>query len=222
MMSNLRNKNFTVDTNAALRYLGYRGKPADAETLTLIQDCSAQLEGCVTPRSLLRRLPAEVKDGSVTISGVTFRSRDLSEHLKGCMEAVLFAATLGTPADTLQRRYGKTDMARAVILHACEAAYVESYCDFVCGKLSDQIKPEGLYLRPRYSPGYGDFDIRHQADLLGILDAPKKIGLTMTDSFMLAPSKSVTAVIGLTKKQKAAIIAKCMECKSINCPFRKD
>ncbi len=209
-----------VDIKEVLRYLGYRGKPADSETISRIEECIMELRIC-SPRSLIHIFPISLGEDTVTVNGVQIKSRNLRGHLDGCAQAALFAATLGAPADILLRRASKLDMSRAVILQASAAAMIESYCDDCCDKLADEVKPRELYLRPRYSPGYGDFDISHQADLLRMLDCQKKIGLTATESFMLAPSKSVTAVIGLTKEAKICHIAKCMDCNSANCPFRK-
>lgn len=50
----------------------------------------------------------------------------------------------------------------------------------------------------RFSPGYGDYPIEMQKEYLRILDAPRKIGLTTGDSCLLVPSKSVTAVLGIS------------------------
>ena len=111
---------------------------------------------------------------------------------------------------------------RAVVMQACAASLIESYCDECQEPIAQEAASRGLYLRPRYSPGYGDFDISYQREFLTVLDCPKRIGLTMTDSFMLAPSKSVTAVIGLTAEAQSCHIAKCMTCKAKSCPFRKD
>ena len=211
-----------TDKNEVLRYLGYHGKPADAAVLERIDDCSAELDANTSPRSLSRTFPVILEPDTVTIGGIQIGSLDLRRHIDGCREAVVFAATLGAQADLLLRRYSKIDMSRAVILQACAAAMVESYCDECSEVLSKEAAARGLYLRPRYSPGYGDFAIIHQPGLLGLLDCQKKIGLTVTDSCMLAPSKSVTAIIGLTSEEKSCHIANCMDCKSTNCPFRKD
>lgn len=210
-----------TDKNEVLRYLGYRGKPGDARTLEQIEACLAALAACTVPRSLYRIFPVLAEDAAVTLGGVRLESRDLRGHIDGCGEAAVFAATLGAPADLLLRRYSKTDMSRAVILQACAAAMIEAYCDEQCDRFAKQAAERGLYLRPRYSPGYGDFPLHYQKELLALLDCQKKIGLTATESCMLAPSKSVTAVIGLTPEQKTCHIAKCMGCKSTNCPFRK-
>jgi hypothetical protein len=210
-----------VDRNEVLRYLGYRGKPAGRDILDSIESCLAELESSVSPRSVSRIFPITFRDGGVSIGGIEIQSNDLLRHLSGCREAILFAATLGAQTDLLLRRYSKTDMTRAVILQACAAAATESYCDECGEQFAAEAAKRGLFLRPRFSPGYGDFSILHQADFLKILDCPKKIGLTMTDSSMLVPSKSVTAVIGLTDREQSCHIAKCMECKATDCPFRK-
>lgn len=204
-----------------LRYLGYRGKPADARTTEQIEECFAELSANAVPRSLSRVFTVEAETDAVIVGGVRMESLDLRRHIDACAEAAVFAATLGAQADLLLRRYSKIDMSRTVILQACAAALVEAYCDEQCDLLAAQAAERGLFLRPRYSPGYGDFPLHYQTELLSMLECQKKIGLTATESFMLAPSKSVTAVIGLTSEKKSCHIAKCMDCKSLNCPFRK-
>ena len=84
------------------------------------------------------------------------------------------------------------------------------------------LEKENLYLRPRFSPGYGDFHLKHQKDMILLLDCPRKIGLTLTDSLLLAPSKSVTAVMGISKKNKHCHIKGCEACENRNCTFRRD
>ena len=87
-------------------------------------------------------------------------------------------------------RASLTDMASAVVLQSCAAAMLEEYCDSVQEAISAELEQEGWYLRPRFSPGYGDFAIQYQKPLMQMLDCAKTIGLTMTDSFMMTPTKS--------------------------------
>lgn len=210
-----------TDRNEILRYLGFRGKPADERTLQAIESCLAELEQAVTPRSMHRVFPVAFSGGAITIGGFAVESADLAKHLAGCGEAALFAATLGARADFLLERAAKADMSRAVVMQACAAALTESVCDEFQREIAEEAAKRGLYLRPRYSPGYGDFPIRYQRDFLTILEC-RKIGLSMTENCMLVPTKSVTAVIGLTKEKTSCHIAKCMECRSADCPFRKE
>ena len=210
-----------IDENEVLRYLGYRGKKAGEDVLRLVESCSQELREAAVPASVSREFPVASEGDIVTVGPISIPSRDLKNHLSGCDSAVLFAATLGAPADLLLLRASKTDIARAAVLEACAATMIEEYCDQCQKPLEKTAADRGLYLRPRYSPGYGDFPISFQRELLGVLDCSRRIGLTMLDSFMLVPSKSVTAVIGLTEEKTSCHIARCMECKAVNCPFRK-
>ena len=141
------------------------------------------------------------------------KSRSLGRNLKQCEKLILFGATLGTGADRLITRASLTDMAKAVVLQACAAAMLEEYCDACQREIAKQQEKEGWYLRPRFSPGYGDFDIQYQKPLMQMLDCAKTIGLTMTDSFMMTPTKSVTAVIGMSRIKERCPIQGCEICE---------
>ena len=142
--------------------------------------------------------------------------------LKQCEKLILFGATLGTGADRLITRASLTDMAKAVVLQACAAAMLEEYCDACQREIAKQQEKEGWYLRPRFSPGYGDFDIQYQKPLMQMLDCAKTIGLTMTDSFMMTPTKSVTAVIGMSRIKERCPIQGCEICEKKDCEYRRD
>ena len=129
---------------------------------------------------------------------VQTESRDLSAHLKGCSSCFLFAATLGIEVDRLLTRLAVTDSSAAVMVQACAAAYLEDFCDEQCRELA--ASAEG-FLRPRFSPGYGDFSAEYNSQLLSALNASKAIGLSTTAANMLVPTKSVTAVIGILRKE---------------------
>ena len=106
-------------------------------------------------------------------------------------------------------------------MQACAAAMLEEYCDEMQDKIAQQLAEEKLYLRPRFSPGYGDFSILHQKEILDMLDAPKRIGLTMTDAYMLVPTKSVTAIIGVSNTKEPCHQKGCEECTKEDCLYRR-
>ena len=60
---------------------------------------------------------------------------------------------------------------------------------------------DGETLVSRYSPGYGDYPLSEQQRLLTILDAPRTVGVSLTDTLVMAPSKSVSAVIGVKMEE---------------------
>ena len=112
-------------------------------------------------------------------------------------------------------------MSDAVLYQAAAAAMIETYCDEVNNTIKAEASREGLFCRPRFSPGYGDFSIEHQRDFSRLLDTPRSIGLTVTESCLLAPVKSVTAVIGLTDSPQPCHRKGCEECDKIDCAFRR-
>ena len=57
------------------------------------------------------------------------------------------------------------------------------------------------YLRPRFSPGYGDLPLALQADVFWALDCTSKIGVSLSESLIMSPQKSVTAIIGISEKE---------------------
>lgn len=210
-----------IRTREAIRYLGYGKHAIDERTRRLIQDSFEELEQVTDAKFVYRIFEVSVPDTDVLkIGKLEIKSKNLSKNLKGCHMAVLFGATLGTGVDMLMKKYTIVDMTKAVVLQACAAAVLEEYCD----KMQKQIALEaleGLYLRPRFSPGYGDFSILHQKELLEMLEAPKKIGLTMTDGYMLTPTKSVTAVIGISRENSLCPVKGCEECSKTDCVYRR-
>lgn len=209
-------------TKEAVRYLGYGRNAADEKTLALIEDAFAQLEQTISPKSVWRIFDMEqTVDGRIIIGKMDIVSSSLRRNLKGCVKAVLFGATLGAGTDRLIARASVSDMAMAVVLQACAAAMLEEYCDERQLTIGAELERETLYLRPRFSPGYGDFDISYQRPLMQMLDCAKTIGLTMTDSFMMTPTKSVTALIGASSVKERCPIAGCEACGKADCQYRR-
>ena len=199
----------------ALRYL--RARPDDEAAGVLVDTVYLKLRNEVQARSVLQKHSITVDEAGITLdTGVRFTSRDLARHLKGCDKALLLAATLGSRVDVAIRRLALGSVAEGAAAQAVAAALIESYCDSVQAKADT----DGLAQRPRFSPGYGDWRLEEQRLLFPVLDCAKRIGLTLTDGLMMAPSKSVTAVIGLSE-DVACVWNKCMTCGNVNCPYRE-
>lgn len=206
----------------AVRYLGYKKSVAGEKILGEIGDSFQELEQQADKKSISRILKLTfLEDNRLQIGNMEVQSKNLRKNLKDCKEVVLFGATLGVEVDRLIQKYQLLDMTKAVVMQACAAALLEEYCDSEQEKIGQQLKMEGKYLRPRFSPGYGDFSIQHQMEVLGMLEAPKRIGLTMTESYMLTPTKSVTAVIGISNREDACNIKGCEVCDKLDCTYRR-
>lgn len=207
----------------ALRYLGYGACEAEKSTFEMIRECFEELDQTAKERIVYRVFELRMqRDGLIEFGNMQIESRSLSDNLKGCEKVILLGATLGVEVDILMRRCFCTDMARAVVLQACAAAFLEEYLDECQEELSGEMAKEGYFLRPRFSPGYGDFSILYQRDILRLIDTARKIGLSMTEGSMLTPTKSVTALIGLSRERKDCHRKGCDACEKADCRYRRE
>ena len=210
-------------TREAVRYLGYGNHAVDEDTLLLIESSFQELSEAADKRIVYRIFNLCLADGDeLMIDGLKIKSHSLSRNLKGCESVFLLGATLGTRVDLLLRRYAVGEMARSVTLQACAAALLEEYLDEWQKERRAELAETGQYLRPRFSPGYGDFSILCQEPILRMLDTAKTIGLSMTDGYMLTPSKSVTALAGISWEETPCHSKGSEECGKTDCLYRRD
>ena len=218
-------------TREMFRYMGYGGNEPDPEVASEAELCLTRLLEETEPKTMWRRYPLELKKGDfVRIEGMEIRSSALCRNLAGCREVFLMAATLGlTPDRMTARAQAAGKVSRAVMLQAAAAALIEEVCDELNEQLRLEAAREGKSLRPRFSPGYGDFRLEHQTELFRILEVQKRIGVTLTEHLLMMPSKSVTAVIGISDtppdtqcaEQGDGLTSGCGACDRTDCSFRK-
>lgn len=169
------------DEREILRYAGVRGE-ADEAIRALLAECLKECEGAFACRVCYAELTKE--ELFALVQGAR-ESKALQRHLEGGERALLFAATVGLGIDRLIARYASVSPAKALIFQAIGSERIEELCDGFC-----KSKNAG----GRFSPGYGDFPLQAQRDIFRVLDCVKKIGVSLTDSLLMTPTKSVTAL----------------------------
>ena len=212
-----------ISEKEVLRYLGFRQHTPDENTLRFICAVESALQTEIRPKSIYGEFPLTfLSNREVKIGDKVFESEKLRRHLNGCERILVFAATLGAGADSLLRRYSATDRAKAAVAQAVLAAATESYCDEVCAEIAKKENKNGWYLRPRFSPGYGDMALTAQRDLFALLEITKRTGIVLTESCLMLPTKSVTAFIGLTRDAQRCDKRGCALCDNTDCAYRKE
>ena len=112
----------------------------------------------------------------------------------GDKDVVFLCGTIGAEFDAWQRRLSVLSAADALLSQEIGLAAVEKVMDELEERSRKEVEVEGKKLKPRRSPGYGDLPLSLSRTILEELDAPRKIGVSITDSDLLVPSKSVTAI----------------------------
>ncbi|MBQ3139593.1 MAG: 5-methyltetrahydrofolate--homocysteine methyltransferase [Ruminococcus sp.] len=180
----------------AARYIGIRTVP-DEKTAELLDRYEEIVRSRLMPAYVWRESQLAFSTEGVYLSGlsVPLTGNSIQKLLNGCVRAVVLAATVSAEADRLIRQLSVSDMAAAVVVDALCSAAIEQVCDKAEIEIfGDMPKEQRTY---RFSPGYGDLPIELQANLLNYLNAQRRIGLSCTDSYLLTPTKSVTAIIGV-------------------------
>lgn len=209
-MTNNNIKIEKINIKEALRYLGYGDSVPGKDIEELLLLCEEELLKVARPMYTYRVFEL-CDDFSVTGCNFVLKGNDIKKHLSGCDKAVFMCVTLSVDVDRLIRLKQVGNMAQAMMIDSLANAMIEQVCDEVENIIKKEL-PE-YNLTWRYGLGYGDFPLEGQKDFLNVLDAQKKVGVCVSDSLLLTPTKSVTCVIGLSKAENTHKgLVKCEYC----------
>ncbi len=213
-----------INKTEAMRYMGLGpgnstpNKPIE----DIINKCEAQLLRTIRPLYTYTIFDIKENEDNIEVIGtpLLLTGNSIKLHLKGCTKVVLLAATLGIEADKAIKRCQISDLTEALATDSLASAAIEQVCNAAEEEIKDKVAP--LNMTWRFSPGYGDLPLDLQRSFLAVLNAQKRIGLTITDSLIMLPSKSVTAIIGLSENEIEKRRQGCAVCTlRSTCQFRK-
>ncbi len=210
-----------ADINEIYRYMGYKNSEPDENIKNLTYRLMDEANEIFSYKACFDRFPVEITNNNINLGFISVISESLKKNLKDCNEIILFTATLGAEFDRLLIKYSKASPSSAVILNAIGTAYIEAWCDKIYKDFKNTEEKLFNYLRPRFSPGYGDLTLEIQKDIFSVLDCNRKIGVSLTDSLLMTPSKSVSAIIGIGENNLNCSLSGCEKCNKLNCEFRR-
>lgn len=188
-----------VSRREILRYMGERA-PSD-EVLALLGSCLEEVGDALTYRVCGRIYPLTWEANGMDLGFAHVTSRDLAKTLTGCDRILVFAATVGLGIDRLIARYNRLSPVRALCMQAIGSERVEALCDAFCQDVTARTQEKGDRVGKRFSPGYGDLPLTLQREIFDALGCTKRLGITLQDSLLMIPTKSVTAIMGIGKEQ---------------------
>ena len=215
-------RGLSINKAEIYRYLGYT-KLENTENEKITSMVDEILENVIensVPKVCYKKNPVSVSE-EIDFGFMKVKSEALAYNLKDCFEVVIFAATIGIYTDRQLQKESILSPARACIYQAVGATVIEAVCDDFNQFIDKQESLSGNRLKPRFSPGYGDFPLDYQKEVFQLLECSKRIGITLTEGNLMMPTKSVTAVIGLTTQERQSCHQKtCSSCEKIDCEFR--
>ncbi len=199
-----------------LRYAGVRGDIPELDGI--LDECLLEISSKLIYKVCYGEFALKGDGETLDLGFLRTCSADLKKNLSGCDRVVVFAATVGIELDRLIARYSRLSPVKALLLQAIGAERIEALCNVFSEETAAQAHDNGKFARPRFSPGYGDFALETQREFFAALDCARKIGLTLNESMLMSPTKSVTAIIGIGKTD-CRIQTGCTACGRKDCIF---
>ncbi len=146
------------------------------------------------------RMPVqEIKGAGIILAeDVTFESNQLAALLRNCREIVLMGATAGNDImKAIEEDAAGRNVTRGIVFDATASETVDASLDWIIGYFNRTLLRENRQLlKKRYSAGYGDLLLETQNTIYRLLQLDR-IGIRITESCILIPEKSVTAITGI-------------------------
>lgn len=162
-------------------------------SLDEIDSCKDELLKVINYKFAYKKVSVDLSEKDyVNLGFCNVKSKNLYNNLQGCKSAVILAVTAGIGVDRLLGRLNMLSQSKHFITDALSSAAVESFCDYVNQAIDDKYET-----KPRFSPGYGDLPLEIQPDILKLLSADRTLGITLNNSLLMTPVKSITAIIGV-------------------------
>lgn len=188
-----------------LRYAGCKAETS--EITELLSSCIDEVSDKLLYKICYCELDVRVENDVCDFGVFCAQSHDLAKSLAEQKKVILFAATLGVEIDRLIKKYSKISPSKALMFQAIGTERIEALCDAFC---------DDTGLGRRFSPGYGDLSLDVQKKIFDLLNCTRNIGVSLNDSLLMSPSKSVTAFAFSGKPIKN----KCKFCNKTNCSLR--
>lgn len=187
-------KNYTappIDKGEILRYLK---TPKIKGFEDVFEGCINEVKKVLKYRVCYLETDIKIKENLCDFGDFSICSKDLAKCLKNSKKAIIFAATVGVEIDRLIIKNMTVSPTKAVIFDAIGSERIEALCDTFCSEIELE---KNIKKTPRFSAGYGDLPLETQTKIFSVLSCEKNIGLTLNDSLIMSPNKSVTAIFGI-------------------------
>ena len=188
------------DRDAVLERLGIPAGVGLAErTERLYAEATGLLAESAAPAGVLADIPVSQFRAVYHGEGRNAPRSPVADICARAEHLALFAVTLGErTSQAVSRCFAEQNFALAYVLDAMASVAADDIADLAERRFAAILRergwktPDGAALR--YSPGYCGWDVTGQRKLFEYL-RPEQMGLTLTDSCLMKPLKSVSGVI---------------------------
>lgn len=164
-----------------------------------ILECIEFSKKLLNPKYAVSFADKKIKDGKILLDNFTIESKDILKLLEKSDSVYAIAATIGSRLDDkIDLLMAEKKLMLSYIYDAIGSVAVEELVDNICLDIRLKMTGHNGVCTRRFSPGYGDWPVKNQKELLNWIGA-EKIGIVLSESFQMSPRKSVSAIFGIEK-----------------------
>lgn len=160
-------------------------------------------------------------EGNLGIDGIGFNiGRKIAKQLKKAEGGALFICTAGAGiGEKSKTLMAEGNLLEGYFLDVIGSVTVEAAIDKIQDNFEIELMDSGYKLANRYSPGYCGWSLKEQEKIFEFFPV-NHCGISLSDSFLMDPIKSVSGVMGFgTNIKKLAY--ECQLCELETCVYRK-
>jgi hypothetical protein len=208
--------NMRYDINLVKKYIHI---PKDNESMNEdIKNIVNELEPFVNLKHYYQIF--DLKHNPLSIKDINLNSKILDNYFKDSNKVIILVCTLGIIVEKYLKKMEITDKSKLFIADAILSSIIETYQDDIIVKLAEDY-PD-CFLTSGFAPGYPDLDISFQKEIFRLLQIPKRLGINLTEDYLMIPRKSSTALVGISKKKVIDQLA-CLNCNlKDDCEIRRN
>ena len=229
-MKIIKNIKLKINEEEVLRYQGYHHNKAGETSEIILQITREEIEQsyCLfEPKGIYSKVMIKniSSEGRINLeNGLCLEiNNSMVNLLKGTSYLVFGLSTIGNNLEEkVAELFAKNEYPKAIALDAVGTVASKYLSNYIQSLICQEAKEQNFQTTKYFSPGSGDWNISQQKKIFQIIPADK-IGVKLTESYMMVPKKSLSWVIGIGKE--IIIPSKgndsCEICLAENCQFRK-
>jgi hypothetical protein len=195
------NLKFSLSEDSVIKLLGYNQFNVPQPVQESLNYLLKKIPDLIFPQGGYKILSSEsvifYKD-SFSVKNTFFEcGKIIASNFKGCESILILATTLGNKiSDYARELMDEGEILSGFILDKIASEIVEQFADRIEIAVEKQLSELELKITNRYSPGYCGWNVSEQHKMFSLL--PENFcGISLTESALMLPIKSVSAVIGI-------------------------
>jgi hypothetical protein len=214
--------NLELDTNEIYLNLGYGGAEPDAHFVEFVQQMLLDISGfckptvgyCINKGTMPDTKFLVINNQPIKVGQI------ITKYLNDCSHFAAFVVTAGLEFDDYCNRLkAEGDIVSEFIAYSIGTEIAEAAVRFVSSKIAHDAAAMNMGYTHSYSPGYCSWHVREQENLFKLFPE-KPCGITLNESNLMFPEKSVSGIIGLGANVQLTAHS-CDICGMVTCYKRK-